>query len=328
MRVIAGIVIALCCAAAAIVYAGWSSRQMPPSPVDEAAKSEAVPAAKSEPADRPDAEKPEETVKAPAKETDRKPVLETVRGDIRNVTPDHVLPGPEVHDRMIVRLPAAEPPPPPPRPPEPERWRRALVVSPGVLKSGTREIVIAGIEPLAGDAVCGAGEAQRWPCGKFASSALRRLIRQRPIECDPVEPGTGASDDTLEARVSAALEDKSANSDRIVTHCRIAGRDIGEWLVEQGWAKPKAGADYDKAFGKAQKAGRGQWRQGTIASLPDRELPQADPIQTATGEGPLLAPGLSATDALIPLPEPDAPPAATIDNDLPASPNPTGGLDQ
>ncbi|MCB1462389.1 MAG: hypothetical protein KDJ90_08165 [Nitratireductor sp.] len=357
MRVLAGIVVALICVTAAILYAALNASRLPPSPLVEIAKPAPAPQMDAQtdagiphkeiasapavpPTPEPVAEPAPDPAPRPENEQGSETALEPVRRDIRNVTPDRVLPGPDIAERMIERLPAVVPPPPPPRPEEPERWRRALVVAPGVLKSGGKQIVIAGIDPLGGETECNAADGTAWPCGKFASAALRRLVRQRPVECDPVEIQVAArggtqgdsTAETLEQRLSATLERAPANDGGIVTRCKIAGRDIGEWMVEQGWASPQPGSGYDEALAKAREAGRGQWRRKAIAGLPQSGLPSAATIQAATEAGPLLAPGMSASDALVPLPETAALPAepATVESlpQTPAKPVERGGLDR
>ena len=180
-------------------------------------------------------------------------VMEPVRRDVRNVTPDRVLPGPALRERMIARLPAAEPEPEPPQPPKPQAWPRVAVLSAGVVRSKETEIIFSGIDPLAIEAECKAGDGSAWRCGNFARAALQRLIRQRTIECEPAVPG---DDDAAAKKEGAERADSS-----ITARCRVSGRDIGEWLVTRGWALPLSGSGYEEAFKKAKKAGRGQWRR-------------------------------------------------------------------
>ena len=274
----------------AVVAVALMPQPMPTSPLAESGKpapnareeaeelpAEPTPVAREEPMKEP---VKQVAIKDPPAPTPPAPTLEPVRRDIRNVTPDHALPGPILTEDEIVRLPAIEPPPVPPKPPEPERWQRALVIAPGILKSGDREIVIAGVEPLASDAVCG---DENWPCGNFAKPALRRLIRQRAIDCDPVD-------------------DNQRTDGRVVTRCEVAGRDIGEWLVAQGWARPLETGNQDdaltKALEEARASGRGQWRGQIQTSLPAGGLPQVDLTEVRRESGNLLAPGLTAAEAL------------------------------
>lgn len=219
MRLIAGILVAAACLALAAAYL-----RQPPGPAGP------VTVAAPPPAAPPTAAAAEAVA-----------VYEPVRGDIRNVTPDHVLPGPHIEAELIRRLPAA--PPPPAAPPAPISWPRAEVVSAGLLRSGATTIAIAGIDPLAAATECRLPDGATWPCGRFARAALRRLVRQRPVECDPAGEAVVATQPAP-----------------MVTHCRVAGRDIGQWLVSQGWALPLPGSGHDEALQEARAAGRGQWR--------------------------------------------------------------------
>jgi endonuclease YncB( thermonuclease family) len=178
-----------------------------------------------------------------------RPVLEPVRRDIRVVTPRDVTPAPRVEAETIVRLPAVQPPPPPQRPPQPVIWKRALVEDAGRLRSGGTILVLAKIEALAGDALCRDAAGKAWPCGRFSRAALQRLVRQRSIECEPAE------------RAGAQL----------VTSCRIDGRDIGLWLVEQGWARAAPGSAHAAAEEAARAQGRGQWARQAPGGISDGE---------------------------------------------------------
>lgn len=193
------------------------------------------------------------------------PRVEPVKRNLRDVTPSGMVHVPRPQSQTVVRLPALVPPPPPPRPVMPRRWVGTRVLSAGIVQSGGAEIRIAGIEALPGDAQCGpAGEAQ-WPCGNFARAALQRLLRGRPIECDPV--------DTPAA--------KAGETRSVTTSCEIDGRDIGEWLVSRGWAQPaaptsEAGEDnarYGEAMETAKAERRGQWGD------PPTPLPAAEPAE-------------------------------------------------
>ncbi len=325
MRILAGIVIALALALAALLYAVLASQELPPSPIAELeTPAPSSPAAQPETPDpSPKPEPDTQATKEPlaqeaepatkqAREQLRDPIFEPVRRDVRDVTPDHVLPAPDLDAALIERLPAIVPPAPPPRPPEPERWRRAQVVAPGIFRSGDKRIVIAGIEPLPADAECRTDKGEDWPCGNYASAALKRLVRQRPIECDPADARDGDGG--------------------IVTICRIAGRDIGEWMVDQGWARPLDGSGYDAAFSDAREAGRGQFRKELGRKPSEANIPVgAVTSEVVTGSAPLLAPGLTATDALVPLIEPTTPAQESetpAPDSLPAAPAERGGLDQ
>lgn len=195
------------------------------------------------PAIAPRAEPEKSEPPAPADKPEEK--LEPVRRDVRNVTPDRVLPGPEIETALIERLPAVTPPPPP-KPTKPESWPRAAVLSAKSVRSRKTNIVFAGIEALDTADRCTAADGTTWRCGNFARAALQRLIRLRTLECDPVADaaqGTGSAEKPISTR------------------CRVAGRDIGEWLVARGWATALPESGYEEAQVAARQAGRGQWRR-------------------------------------------------------------------
>jgi len=94
-----------------------------------------------------------------------------------------------------------------------ERIFNAVVESAGVIMSGDRAIQLAGIEAPGAEQTCGASE---WPCGRMARAALRRLVRGRAVECE-VPAG---EEDVPDAAI-----------------CSVAGENLSEWLVAQGWAE-------------------------------------------------------------------------------------------
>ncbi|HSO47849.1 MAG TPA: thermonuclease family protein [Rhizobiaceae bacterium] len=168
--------------------------------------------------------------------TDPATFEEPVRGDLRHVTPQDMTQPPPIPEGTLVRIPAVEPPPAPPRPPRPVSYSLPRITAAGAIVSGDKQIRLSGIDPLAADARCTDATGE-WPCGAFAKVAFQRLVRQRTIECDPVEPGDGL---------------------QIATSCRVGGVDMAQWLVSQGWARP-VGADFDKALAEAKASARGQW---------------------------------------------------------------------
>lgn len=154
---------------------------------------------------------------------------------VRDVTPTSMTAGPKVTG-ALVRVQAPAPESKPPEQARHERLFNPIVIAAGTLKLRNREIVLAGIEAPAFDARCGEG-ARAWPCGRLARAALRSFIRRRAIECE-VPPGA--------AEVPASAR------------CSVAGADIAEWLVAQGWAKP-AGDRFAAEARKAREAKLGLW---------------------------------------------------------------------
>ncbi len=153
---------------------------------------------------------------------------------VRNVTPDDMTAPPPV----TAPLTRVDPPPgESPAPPEKARTARLfnpVIVSAGTIKANDKTIRIAGVALTEIDATCGDG-ASAWPCGRVARAALRRFVRGRAIECRIPE---GAD----------AIPDPAT--------CLVAGDDIAEWLVAQGWAK-RNGDTYAKAAKAAEDDGRG-----------------------------------------------------------------------
>ena len=104
----------------------------------------------------------------------------------------------------------------------------------GSIENGSQTIRLIGILTTAVDAKCGS-LPDVWPCGRMALAALQRFVRGRSVECRmPKRPADG------------------------LAHCSVGGRDIGEWLVAQGWAKAN-GPDYANAEKIAKKQKRGVW---------------------------------------------------------------------
>lgn len=200
---------------------------------------ESPPTATEAPVVPPRAAEPQTSASTTPEVEQTPPVIETVRRDIRDVTPEGVVDLPRAQGETIERLPAVLPPPPPPKPPEPVSWPNPRIDTPGELVSGETTIRLAGIKPLRVDESCETAGGS-WPCGRFARTALRRLVRGRTISCDPVK----------------------TSSSHIVTRCRSGGHDLSQWLVEQGWARASGEGLFAKESETARKAERGIWGKG------------------------------------------------------------------
>ena len=168
--------------------------------------------------------------------------LEDARPDIRDVTPGNVFQMP-LPEGKLVRLPAVVPPPPPARRTRPGPGIRAQIEAAGILAVGNRRVRLIGIEPTLPEQQCDAPNG-RWPCGAFARTALQRLVRQRALQC--------------EEDLQAVAAETS-----LITRCMVSGRDIGQWLVEQGWVRANA-PQYQEAEREARKEGRGIWGPGPL----------------------------------------------------------------
>src|SRR5262245_16328979 len=96
-------------------------------------------------------------------------------------------------------------------------YYRVIVPDSGTLEAGDVVIKLNGIVASKADAQCHDKQGKNWPCGAAAKTALRRLIRARPVVCDLPEPGGHKS---------------------FTARCAVSGTDLSAWLVRQGWAKP------------------------------------------------------------------------------------------
>jgi endonuclease YncB( thermonuclease family) len=128
----------------------------------------------------------------------------------------------------------------------------------GLIDKGDQSIRLGGVAITAVEAQCGFSR-DAWPCGRMAQAALQRFVRRRSIECRmPERPADG------------------------LAHCSVGGRDIGEWLVVQGWARAD-GPDYAEAEKTAQEEKRGVW----------------SPVRPGFTLGPLFETGPALEDAVV-----------------------------
>lgn len=138
----------------------------------------------------------------------------------------------------------------PKKPPAPPRWKAfspVVVREAGLLDIGQRHVRLAGIRVPGDDRLCRPTEtgeaAGEVACSRLALVALRRRVRALGVEC----------------RVSA-----NDTADPLVAPCRIGSTDLGQWLIEQGWAEAAAKAPdgYKTAETEARCFRRGIWQAG------------------------------------------------------------------
>ncbi|WP_374273868.1 thermonuclease family protein [Brevundimonas sp.] len=103
---------------------------------------------------------------------------------------------------------------------------------------GMVRVRLDGMDAFEGRQTCGGA-----PCGREASRALMALADNRRVEC----------------------ADRGRDRyDRVLAHCRIDGRDLGGWMVENGHAV--AYRRYSQAYvpheTRARAAGAGAWAHG------------------------------------------------------------------
>jgi len=116
----------------------------------------------------------------------------------------------------------------------------ARAVDGDTLEVGGVRVRLHGIDAPESRQGCRA-EGKRWPCGREATRALTGRIGGRAVTCE----GRGRD-----------------RYGRIVAVCRIAGTDLGAWMVTQGWAfaSRRYSHAYVAAEGSARAAKRGIWR--------------------------------------------------------------------
>lgn len=108
----------------------------------------------------------------------------------------------------LERLPDDMPAPPAPARKTTTLLHRPIAVSTKLIKVRDQMIELDGIVELDAANICLSQAGTQVPCVRLALTALRSWIRGRSIECELT---------------------------RFIV-CRLAGKDIGEWLVENGWA--------------------------------------------------------------------------------------------
>lgn len=173
-----------------------------------------------------------------------------------------------------------------------------VAMSAGVIVAGGRTITIAGVEPVPEDQVCGGSVGLPWPCGKLARTAFRAFLRGRAVRCDFPEGEVPAE---------------------VAAQCRMGNRDLGEWLVANGWARP-AGELYQQQF-KAAVDGR----KGMHGDAPP-SLPAALKDEPPSVERP-LPPLSSAAISILPAQGDDTPDQPAAAEPAPPSPQAAGTAD-
>ncbi|MEZ5782703.1 MAG: thermonuclease family protein [Rhizobiaceae bacterium] len=172
---------------------------------------------------------------------------------------------PSGYERIEPRAPLSELSlalPPPPK--DPSEWEgtilhRAIAPSAGVIEAMGYHVTIDGVEPVAADTRC-TYKGEEWQCGMRARTAFRGFLRGRSPTCKvPDEPP----------------------SEMISAKCHIGKKDLGEWLVSNGWARAVPAGPYAEASAKAEQVGRGIFGAPPgKGGLP--ELPESYPPLTAT----------------------------------------------
>ncbi len=112
---------------------------------------------------------------------------------------------------------------------------RPVTNAAGIFEAKGYTVTVAGTEAVDAGEVC-SFHGESWPCGVRARAAFRAFLRGRAVTCAvPPDIASGA----------------------VTADCRIGSQNVGEWLVENGWARAAGNGPYAEAGKKAQSAGKG-----------------------------------------------------------------------
>lgn len=198
-------------------------------------------------------------IPAPAAPVPPKPAVHS-----RAIDPEIVAP-PELPSGELERVEPREPLSKlalatPPKPKMPDDWNGTKLFQPvataaGLIEAKGYSVVISGIDVVGQDETC-TTDGKSWPCGIRARTAFRAFLRGRAVVCT-VPPEGGR--------------------DRIAAQCRIGKQDVGQWLVDNGWARAAKGGPYAEAGEKAQSAKKGIFGSAPnlagISAVPDAPAP-------------------------------------------------------
>jgi endonuclease YncB( thermonuclease family) len=150
----------------------------------------------------------------------------------------------------------------PPKPKLSGDWKgttlfRPFASSAGVVAAQRYSVAIAGIDVVKSDETCH-DNGKAWTCGAHALGAFRAFLRGLAVVC-------------------AIPADKDRGEFNV--RCRSGKKDVGEWLVENGWARPEKGSPYEEAGEKARSL-----RKGIYGAAP--ESTDVPPLTGSTEAAP------------------------------------------
>lgn len=164
----------------------------------------------------------------------------------------------------------------PPKSKMPDDWNGTKLFQPiataaGVIQAKGYSVAVSGIDIVRQDETCADG-GKSWTCGSRARTAFRAFLRGRAVVC-AVPPEGGR--------------------DLIAAECRVGNQDVGQWLIENGWARAAKGGPYVEAGEKARTAKKGIFGPApSLSGLPPAPAPVA---ATAQPTQPILDPSATAT---------------------------------
>ncbi|WP_363249111.1 thermonuclease family protein [Mesorhizobium sp.] len=227
-------------------------------------------------------------IPAPASPQPPKPAAHS-----RAIDPEVVAP-PELSEELLERVEPRAPlsdlalagPPRPPKLKMPGDWNGTKLLQPvataaGLIEAEGYAVAVSGIDVVKADETC-SDEGESWACGARARTAFRAFLRGRTVVC-AVPPEGGR--------------------DTISAECRVGNKDIGEWLVENGWARAAQGGPYAESGDRARAA-----KKGIFGAAPN--LGGLPALPAATGQAP------AAPNSI--LPAEDGAPTPPVDQPAPA----------
>ncbi|AZO13017.1 thermonuclease family protein [Mesorhizobium sp. M3A.F.Ca.ET.174.01.1.1] len=135
----------------------------------------------------------------------------------------------------------------------------------GLIEAKGYIVAVSGVDVVAADEICSDG-SRSWDCGARARTAFRAFLRGRTVMC--AVPAQGGRD-------------------TVVAECWVGNKDVGQWLVENGWARAAQSGPYLEAEDKARAA-----KKGIFGTAPD--LGGLPSLPAATGPAP------DAPDTILP----------------------------
>ncbi|TIT01264.1 thermonuclease family protein [Mesorhizobium sp.] len=231
---------------------------------------------------------------APATSAILRPKVARPEAHSRAIDPEVIAP-PQLQSEELERVEPRAPlselalagPPKPPKTKMPDDWNGTKLFQPvapaaGVIEAKGYSVAVSGIDIVRQDETCTDG-AKSWTCGARARTAFRAFLRGRAVVCT-VPPEGGR--------------------DLVAAECRVGNQDVGQWLIENGWARATKTGPYVEAGDKARTARKGIFGPApSLSGLPPAPAPVA---ATSQPTQPILDPSATATP---PTETPATPPA-------------------